>query len=271
MSNKKKRGKSEKTGSILISSKDFKPKLRYCTRKEKSLRYFVEIITSIFIIVVVVLMAQSIMNEQYLPDIIIYLVIIGIIILPNEIIEKVLKKRVQKRRIQGIIEEKVEKERVELQPFYHPTRAIGKEEGILVFVSYATKDADIYKIRDLAERLTKHEKISDVLYWQEDMKDNIIKFMNDNLDRCDIMILFCSPNALVSEPVEKEWTAADIMGKPIIPIFNNSDHIPPLLKTRLGLQFDPFDLQKNVNEVYNLILKKLEDRLVDIKDLKPDF
>jgi len=270
MSNKKERGKSEKTGSILISSKDFKPKLRYCTRKEKTLRLFVGIFTGIFMIVIGVLLAQSIMNLQY-PNIIIYLVILGIIILPNEIIEKVLKKRVQKRRIQGIIEEKVEKERVEQQPFYHPTRAIGKEEGILVFVSYATKDADIYKIRDLAERLTKHEKISDVLYWQEDMKDNIIKFMNDNLDRCDIMILFCSPNALVSEPVEKEWTAADIMGKPIIPIFNNSDHIPPLLKTRLGLQFDPFDLQKNVNEVYNLILKKLEDRLVDIKDLKPDF
>jgi hypothetical protein len=270
MSNKKERGKSEKTSSILISSKDFKPKLRYCTRKEKTLRWIVGGITGIFLIVVGVLMVQSIMNQQFM-DIIIYSVIIGILILPNEIIEKVLKKKVQKRRIQGIIEERVEKERVEQQPFYHPTRAIGKEEGILVFVSYATKDAEIYKIRDLAARLTKHEKISDVLYWQEDMKDNIIKYMNDNLDRCDIMILFCSPNALVSEPVEKEWTAADIMGKPIIPIFNNSDHIPPLLKTRLGLQFDPFDLQKNVTEVYNLILKKLEDRLVDIEELKPDF
>ncbi len=270
MSDKKERGMSEKTGSILISSKDFKPKLRYCTRKEKILRWIAEIITGIFLIVVGVLIVQSIIKQQFI-DMIIYIVSIIILIIPNEIIERVLKKKVQKRRIQGIIQERVEKERVEQQPFYHPTRVIGKEEGILVFVSYATKDAEIYKIRGLAELLTKHEKIFDVLYWQEDMKDNIIKYMNDNLDRCDIMILFCSPNALVSEPVEKEWTAADIMGKPIIPIFNNSDHIPPLLKTRLGLQFDPFDLQKNVDEVYNLILKKLEDRLVEISDLKPDF
>jgi hypothetical protein len=72
------------------------------------------------------------------------------------------------------------------------------------------------------------------------------------------MLLFCSPNALASEPVEKEWTAADIIGKPIIPIFNNPDHIPTLLKTRLGIQFDPFDFQKNINEIYNLILKKIE-------------
>lgn len=191
-------------------------------------------------------------------NIIIYAVIFVIIILPNEILEKVIKKRVQKRRILGIIEEKVEKKRVEQQPFYHPTRAIGKEEGILVFVSYATKDADIFKVRKLAEILTKYERINDVLYWQEDMKDNIIKYMNDNLDKCDTMLLFCSPNALASGPVEKEWTAADMMGKPIIPIFNNPDHIPPLLKTRLGVQFDPFDFQKNIDEIYSLILKKME-------------
>ena len=197
------------------------------------------------------------MNQQFM-NIIIYAVIFVIIILPNEILEKVIKKRVQKRRILGIIEEKVEKERVEQQPFYHPTRAIGKEEGILVFVSYATKDADIFKVRKLAEILTKYERINDVLYWQEDMKDNIIKYMNDNLDKCDTMLLFCSPNALASGPVEKEWTAADMMGKPIIPIFNNPDHIPPLLKTRLGVQFDPFDFQKNIDEIYSLILKKME-------------
>ena len=197
------------------------------------------------------------MNQQFM-NIIIYAVIFVIIILPNEILEKVIKKRVQKRRILGIIEEKVEKKRVEQQPFYHPTRAIGKEEGILVFVSYATKDADIFKVRKLAEILTKYERINDVLYWQEDMKDNIIKYMNDNLDKCDTMLLFCSPNALASGPVEKEWTAADMMGKPIIPIFNNPDHIPPLLKTRLGVQFDPFDFQKNIDEIYSLILKKME-------------
>jgi tetratricopeptide (TPR) repeat protein len=138
------------------------------------------------------------------------------------------------------------------------TKTTRKIKNVLVFVSYATIDADVFKIRDIAEALTKHKKIFNVLYWQEDMKDNIIKYMNDNLEKCDIMLLFCSPNALVSEPVEKEWTAADIMSKPIIPVFDNPDHIPALLKTRLGVQFDPFNFEKNLQEIYDLIMKKLE-------------
>ena len=136
-------------------------------------------------------------------------------------------------------------------------KGVGKVKNLLVFVSYATKDAEDFKIKEIAENLTKFKKISDVLYWQEDMSDNIIKIMNDNLGKCDLVLLFCSANALTSEPVEKEWTAADIMGKPIIPIFNVPDFIPPLLKPRLGVQYNPSDLQDNIKKIYNLILKKL--------------
>jgi hypothetical protein len=180
------------------------------------------------------------------------------LIILTEGIERKLKKNAQKRIIRRLIEKKVEIEKIQSKHISKIDKPREEGQQILVFVSYATKDADAYKIRDLAENLTKYEKIDNVLYWQEDMKDNIIKYMNDNLGICDVMLLFCSPNALASEPVEKEWTAADIIGKPIIPIFNNPDHIPPILKTRLGIQFDPFDFQKNIDEIYDLILKKIE-------------
>jgi len=88
------------------------------------------------------------------------------------------------------------------------------------------------------------------------MKDNIIKFMNDNLGRCHVVLLFCSENALHSIPVEKEWTAADALGKPIIPVFFDTTHIPPILQSRLGTEFDFYDMEKNVNNLYNLILRK---------------
>jgi len=133
------------------------------------------------------------------------------------------------------------------------------KDKLLVFVSYATKDADLFKIKDIAEMLTNYEEIKDVLYWQKDLKDNIFKYMSDNLSKCDVMILFCSQNTLDSEPVEKEWTAADAMGKPIIPVFIKPNHIPPLLRSRLGLEFDFYDLQKNVHELHKLILKKFID------------
>ena len=196
------------------------------------------------------------MEGQY-PNIVIYVTLIVAVCIISELIENLLKKKAQKRLIEGLIMKRAQIE----SPIKYPTQDIGartmKDRDILVFVSYATKDAEIFKIREMAEALSNREKISNVLYWQEDMKDNIIKYMNDNLDKCDIMLLFCSPNALASDPVEKEWTAADIMGKPIIPIFNDPAHIPPLLKTRLGIKFDPFNFQQNINETYNLILKKL--------------
>lgn len=130
------------------------------------------------------------------------------------------------------------------------------KSGILIFVSYATKDVDFFRIRSIAEKLTDFEGIDDVLYWQEDMHDNIFKYMNDNLGKCDVVLLFCSRNSLDSVPVEKEWTAADSLGKPIIPIFRKAEDIPPLLTSRLGIEFNSSNLQKTVENLYDLIIKK---------------
>jgi len=131
-----------------------------------------------------------------------------------------------------------------------------KCEGMSVFVSYATKDAELYKIPELARMLEEYKEIGEVLYWQEDMHDSIIEYMNDNLGSCNGVLLFCSPNALDSVPVKKEWMAAEALKKPIIPIFLKPEHIPPLLSDRLGFEFDNFDLQKNVREIHELLLKK---------------
>ena len=129
--------------------------------------------------------------------------------------------------------------------------------NIYVFISYATKDAEDFNIQEVAKNLSAYEEIEKVFYWQEDMEDNIIKFMNDNLGKCDVMILFCSENALNSIPVEKEWTAADALNKPIIPVFSDPRDIPPLLSSRLGIQYDFYDMERNVQELRNLILKKV--------------
>ncbi|MFX1413812.1 MAG: TIR domain-containing protein, partial [Promethearchaeota archaeon] len=108
---------------------------------------------------------------------------------------------------------------------------------ILIFISYATKDADWFKVQEIARSLTTYHEIEKVFYWQEDMKDNIYEYMDEYLGKCDLMLLFCSPNALKSKPIMKEWTAADSMEIPIIPVFFSSEHIPPLLKSRLGVKF----------------------------------
>lgn len=133
-----------------------------------------------------------------------------------------------------------------------------KQGELLVFISHATKDVETFRISEISSSLTKYPEIKEALFWEEHMKDNIIKFMNDNLGRCHVLLLFCSENAMHSTPVEKEWTAADAHGIPIIPVFFDSSHIPPILKARLGIDFDFYDMEKNVNNLYDLIRKKCE-------------
>lgn len=91
------------------------------------------------------------------------------------------------------------------------------------------------------------------------MHDNIIQYMSENLGKCDVFILFCSPNALNSVPIKKEWTAVDAINKLIIPVFIKKEHIPSLLRSRLGIEFDQFDFQKSIKNIYDLILKKVKE------------
>ena len=148
------------------------------------------------------------------------------------------------------------KEETIVQPPNHSTKS--EKDNLVLFISYSTKDAEKYRINYIAEKLLEYEKVKKVLYWQEHMKDNIIKYMNDNLGRCDVMLLFCSKNALNSIPVEKEWTAAEALNKPIIPIFRESRYIPPLLSSRLGLVFGFTSIERNIKDLYDLIVKKME-------------
>ena len=134
---------------------------------------------------------------------------------------------------------------------------IQEEKGILIFLSYSTKDENKYGIKRIAERLTAYKNIENAIYWEEDMEDNMYEYMDENIGKCDVFILFCSPEALKSEPIKKEWTAADSLDKPIIPIFIKKEHIPPLLSSRRGIEYDIFDIPNFISELYNLVLKKI--------------
>jgi hypothetical protein len=146
----------------------------------------------------------------------------------------------------------------EFQDYASEERRIepGEKLGeLVIFISYATADAELYRIQELTKRLEEYDEIKEVTYWQKDMKGNIKQWMSDNVGRCHAMILFCSENALNSRDVNEEWTAADMERKPIIPVFLNPDHTPTLLKSQLGLEFDLMDFDKNINRLYTLVMK----------------
>lgn len=130
----------------------------------------------------------------------------------------------------------------------------------LIFISYATVDSDFYQIPKLTRILTNYPEINEILYWESDMKDDIYKFMDENLKQCKVVLLFCSKNSLYSEAVKMEWRSALKLEKKIIPIFVEPDDIPALLSTKLGIQFKESDPYTSIEDIYQMVLKKLEVR-----------
>ncbi len=126
--------------------------------------------------------------------------------------------------------------------------------GVIVFVSYSHKDSNKFRISEISKKLTNFSEIEDVLYYEEHMKYNMITFMNENIKLCDIMLLFCSPNALESGPVKTEWNAAKAINKPIIPIFTNENDIPTLLRSIYGVYFDENNFEETIERIHKQIL-----------------
>ena len=150
------------------------------------------------------------------------------------------------------------KEVIEKPPIEFDKEVKKAGEGISIFLSYNTKDTESFKIKEIATYLSRFPEIENVFYWQENTMDNILLYMDNTLKRCDVVLLFCSPNASESAAVENEWMASLSMRKPVIPVFFNLEHVPALLAVNLGVKFDAFDIQKSIRNIYELILRKIE-------------
>ncbi|MBD3351560.1 MAG: TIR domain-containing protein [Candidatus Lokiarchaeota archaeon] len=128
--------------------------------------------------------------------------------------------------------------------------------GLVCFVSYATKDREFFRVRDLSEALTNnYDDIDNVYYWEEHSGINIIKYMNDKIDECDIFIFLISENSVISKPVKMEWESAISENKYIIPVYTKVEYIPTLLKRYLRHKFDEDNFERNIKMIHSLILR----------------
>jgi len=129
--------------------------------------------------------------------------------------------------------------------------------GIIVFISYSMKDSNQFQIAKIAQNLVRFPEIDDVLFADEDVQNDFIKYMNEFIGKCDIFLLFCTNNSLNSDFVGMEWRAALSLKKRIIPIYIDQNLIPPLLSSKIGIKFNKNDINETINDIYQLILKKL--------------
>ena len=128
---------------------------------------------------------------------------------------------------------------------------------ICIFISYSHSDYGVFQIPKIASYLEKHEKIEKVLYSQKDTREDFVKYMNQYLDECDGLLLFCSETSKNSEYVIDEWAAARALKKPIIPVFIKEAYIPPLFTSKIGVKFDQKKLADSVKKIYAVIKKRL--------------
>lgn len=132
------------------------------------------------------------------------------------------------------------------------------QKASTIYLSYSTLDSNKFSIASIAHKLESLPEIERMLFWEEDMNGDIIEFMNENIAKCDVFLLFCSQNALNSEPVKMEWQSALKLKKKIIPVFINENDIPPLLSSKLGILFDKNNVDKTKMDLYYLIKRKLQ-------------
>ena len=77
--------------------------------------------------------------------------------------------------------------------------------SIVIFLSYSRRDNEIFQVPRIAGELKKYAEVKEVLFYERVNYANIVKYMNENIGRCDVFILFCSQNALQSRYIEDEW------------------------------------------------------------------
>ncbi len=131
--------------------------------------------------------------------------------------------------------------------------------GLKIFISYAIKDDGKFGIADIYRILQNLQEVDDVKVWKEDALANITDYMRTYVDNCDLLILFCSTNALDSKPVISEWKNALEKNKRILPIFYDLNHVPPPLQPMRGVQFDIFNDEQNIKNLNELIKKMAKD------------
>jgi len=136
----------------------------------------------------------------------------------------------------------------------------GEKPGFNIFLSYSTLDTDFFKISKIAERLAEYPEIYKVYYWEKDSGQDIMEYMEDNIEKSRVFIHFCTQNSIKSKSVKLERRAALQLKQEerirIIPIFQDPADIPLLLKPILGVEYKQDDFNGFIEKLYKETLRR---------------
>lgn len=135
-----------------------------------------------------------------------------------------------------------------------------------VFISHAVVDHREYKISELVNFLESQDEIYDVLYCERDMVEDINKFMEDNVPKCQILLFIATPASLKSKACQYELELALRNNLAIIPmkcLDLNWDDLTSLpnnlnkidLDKKFGFEYDLMKFDTICVELYDYIKK----------------
>ena len=109
----------------------------------------------------------------------------------------------------------------------------------------------------IIQKLKDFPEINSKVYWIHESDEKSFDFNQNIIDKFDIMLLFCSKEALNSAEVKSQWIRAFENNKIIIPISIKSDFIPESLRENEKLLYDLYDFDKNILNLRYIILKSI--------------
>jgi len=147
-----------------------------------------------------------------------------------------------------------------------------KTRGIRVFISHAIEDFNRYRIAEIAKYLESHPEINHVYYCEEDLTGNIDDWMKKTVPRCQLLIFFSTENSLNSEDCINELKIARKLNIQITPVLGVNLRWEDLEKLNvnreLGQEFDPLEFDKFKNNIYDYIIKFVQDLEKEILEKK---
>ncbi len=115
--------------------------------------------------------------------------------------------------------------------------APAKPKGINVYISYSKQDVQTFQLDKLARSIDRLPHVNKVFYRGHSYFGSIVMYMNENIPKSDVVVVFCSKGA--SRNVGEEIRAANIQRKNIIPVFIDKNDVPIMIRNRLGVKYNP--------------------------------
>ncbi|MFX1251863.1 MAG: toll/interleukin-1 receptor domain-containing protein [Promethearchaeota archaeon] len=124
-----------------------------------------------------------------------------------------------------------------------------------IFVSYAIDDLELFHISKIVSELEKYPIVDNLYYWDRDSNSSqtIPEYMENSIKECDIFLVFCSELSKKSKAIAFELDTAKSLGKRIVPIFRDIEHVREDIRQYRGVKFSKEDFEDFFADLYLIL------------------